>query len=839
MKKLKVVAVLLLVLLTSGPTWAVFYEKDMKTTLSILLQELRLTQEKFNQFSATPRTTERPKNNAKNSQRVDLDAFTEECNALSLMLYSQSAYNFTFDLTYALDQVSKQYYEFSSKKQPFAQRFSMMQAGVDRYSRLAKTLKKLPDNPEYNAVRDSCVVVAGQLAAIYSRGLDRLEKDDERYQQLEQDLDDAYEYAQKSYEAVQQQIFLKGQPSLWTMIQRRDFYFPRLRQEVAEKYGATDVSDLTSARVWSGSAVLVFGVMALIALICCFLLAWLISWLCFRFIPFLQKDAIKARRRMITLLLGIVFFGIFSFLLGSRDNPYWVMISKLLRQYTWLLAAIFASLLIRTESRVTRNTLAVYLPSLLLSFITILFRIIFIPNTLLAFVFPALLLVFSVWQFIVNIRRNNRVPRPDMFYMWISFGVMVIGFFMGIFGYSMAGLLLLIWWFFQLTLFQTITALYILLKRYYDGRVSKLKARYHEKNPGLPLSGNGAFIEVTWLYDFFKDVVMPLAVIISIPMSVFMAGDVFNMTTTFRQVFSAPLLHFEGWFSLSLYHLCILVGLFFFFRYLVYLINSLMRVRKIKKTLRRLNKDVELKENDINLSLSNTLVSVLCWLLYVIIGFSLLQIPTSALTVITTGLAAGVGFALKDVLNNFFYGVQLMSGRVRVGDVISCEGVRGVVRRVSYQTTLVEEEDGSLIAFTNTNLFSKNFRNLTGGKNYEMLKIPVGVKYGTDLEKTRRVILEALKPLQKKDRFGRDIVDPKRGIDIRFDKFGDSSVDLIVFLYTTVDTHYTFPARAKELIYNALNENGIEIPFPQTDIYVKSLPEKKELSEKEDSSPIL
>jgi small-conductance mechanosensitive channel len=180
------------------------------------------------------------------------------------------------------------------------------------------------------------------------------------------------------------------------------------------------------------------------------------------------------------------------------------------------------------------------------------------------------------------------------------------------------------------------------------------------------------------------------------------------------------------------------------------------------------------------------------------------------------------------VLNNFFYGVQLMSGRVRVGDVIACEGVRGVVRRVSYQTTLVEEEDGSLIAFTNTNLFSKNFKNLTGGKNYEMLKIPVGVKYGTDIEKTRRVILEALKPLQKKDRFGRDIVDPKRGIDIRFDKFGDSSVDLIVFLYTTVDTHYTFPARAKELIYNALNENGIEIPFPQTDIYVKSWPENPE-----------
>jgi small-conductance mechanosensitive channel len=825
MKKIRIVISLLLVLMISGPAWAVFYEEDMKTTLSILLQELKQTQEKFKRFNATSRSTERPKTNQKNTRRVDLDELTEQCNALSLMLYSQSSYNFTFDLTYALDEVTKQYNEFNTKIQPYEQRLSMMQAGEDRYSRLVKTLKHMPDNPEYNAVRDSCVIIAEQMKDFYTQGLARLDNDSKRYQELRQQLDDAYEYAQKSYEAVQQRIFLKGQPSLWSMLQRHEFYFTLLRQEVTEKYGSTDVSDLSSAKAWSGSAVLLFGLMALIVLVCCFLIAWLISWLCYRFIPFLQKDFFKTRRRMLTLLLGIVFFGVFSFVLGSHNNPYWMLISKLLRQFTWLLAAIFLSLLIRTDSKFTRNTIAVYIPSLLLSFITIIFRIIFIPNTLLAFVFPVLLLGFFIWQFIVNIRRNNRVPRPDMFYMWISFGVMVIGFFMGIFGYSMAGLLLLIWWFFQLTLFQTITALYILLKRYYDGRVTKLKARYHEKNPGLPLNGDGAFIEVTWLYDLFKGVIMPLAVINSIPMSVFMAGDVFNMSATFRQVYYAPLLHFEGWFSLSLSHLCILVGLFFFFRYLVYLISSLLRVKKIRNTLKTLSKDVEIKESDVNLSLANTLISVLCWLLYIIIGFSLLQIPTSALTVITTGLAAGIGFALKDVLNNFFYGVQLMSGRVRVGDVISCEGVRGVVRRVSYQTTLIEEEDGSLIAFTNTNLFSKNFRNLTGGKNYEMLKIPVGVKYGTDIEKTRQVILDALKPLQKKDKFGRDIVDPKRGIDIRFDKFGDSSVDLIVFLYTTVDTHYTFPARAKELIYNALNENGIEIPFPQTDIYVKSLPE--------------
>ena len=59
-------------------------------------------------------------------------------------------------------------------------------------------------------------------------------------------------------------------------------------------------------------------------------------------------------------------------------------------------------------------------------------------------------------------------------------------------------------------------------------------------------------------------------------------------------------------------------------------------------------------------------------------------------------------------------------------------------------------------------------------------------------------------------------------MDIRLDNFGDSAVNLFVVLYTTVETHYTFPARALEAIYNAFSQNGIEIPFNQHDIYIKS-----------------
>ena len=128
------------------------------------------------------------------------------------------------------------------------------------------------------------------------------------------------------------------------------------------------------------------------------------------------------------------------------------------------------------------------------------------------------------------------------------------------------------------------------------------------------------------------------------------------------------------------------------------------------------------------------------------------------------------------------------------------------------------------MAFPNATLFNKNFKNLTRNNSYELLSFEVGVKYGVDVEEVRRIIQEALRPLQVKDKYGREVVDPKRGVEIRFKDFGDNSVNLQIVQYTTVEEHFTYAARAKELVYNALNAHGIEIPFPQRDLYIKQMP---------------
>ena len=227
---------------------------------------------------------------------------------------------------------------------------------------------------------------------------------------------------------------------------------------------------------------------------------------------------------------------------------------------------------------------------------------------------------------------------------------------------------------------------------------------------------------------------------------------------------------------------------------------------------------------DVNLTLANNLIGILVWGSYVIATILLLKIPTSSLSVVTAGLAAGLGFAMKDILNNFFYGVQLMSGRLRTGDYIECDGIRGVVDNINYQSTQIVAIDGSQIVFPNSALFAKNFKNLTRNHSYEYIAIPVGVAYGTDIDQVRKVLLSALRPLGRRDKFGRRIVDEKYGVKVTLNGFGESSVDLLVKQYVLVEERYNYISSANEIIYNALNKNGIQIPFPQQDVYIKEAP---------------
>ena len=387
-------------------------------------------------------------------------------------------------------------------------------------------------------------------------------------------------------------------------------------------------------------------------------------------------------------------------------------------------------------------------------------------------------------------------------------------------GYVLLGVQLLIWWIFQLTILQTITAVYDLLHIYYVRHIRDAKQHFIDEHPNLPNKTDEDLITVTWPHSLAKQALLPIFIVLSIPFSLSLASGVFDLGSVYEEYYHYPFLNIEGYIHLSFSKVILVVTLFFVFRYLSYALKAFYRLFKIRSILKG-SKERVFHENQANFTLAENIIGISLWAIYIIAVFVLLKIPTGAVKVVGAGLATGLGFAMKDILNNFFCGIRLMSGRLRVGDFIECDGVRGRVDAISYQSTQIIATDGAVMAFPNSTLFNKNFKNLTKNHNYELVSIPVGVKYGVNVDAVRKVIQDALQPLLVKDVYGRDIVEPNFGIQVRFDDFGDNSVNLTVLQCITVEEHYTYPARAKELIYNALNNHGIEIPFPQRDLHIK------------------
>jgi len=858
MKKKSILAALLLLLLCL-PALAVFKEKDLSSTLRVLLKELQVEHGRISERNSASAQRIR-------GQHQKLVSQVEQSNELSLMLYSQAQSN-TFDLTYALQQATRQYEQFNKNRLPFDEIVRSLTGELERYSRLAQTLQNIPParrnlssvpeavtvmdsidvsidtlmampsfavadgycmDEETAACRDSCLALADSLVAYYLKTIKTIEQDSQFYEETAQVLKEAYDYAQTRYQVVQHQMFLEGQRSFFYMLKHFPSYWRRAVREWRERYGVDSgqFSLHSSVSGWKGPVVWGYSFIMLVLLLLAILVANIVVRLTMRWIPYLRTPEFKQHRGLIIAMAGLVLFAVFVLVNGATaENAFLSQANYLMGEFAALLGAIFLSMLIRMDASQTKAAMVCYLPNFALAFLVIFFRIIFLPNNVLNIAMPLLTPLFAIWQLVVNIKKLKEVPKADTTYLWGSFLVMLVTAALSWYGLVMMGLLILVWWYFELTLLQAVTALFIILDRDYHKHLTVRQMNYRKRNPGLPLSsGKGAFIEVSWFHDLIKMVVVPLMSIWSLPISISLTCEVFDLTTFARNVFFAPLIHVEGVVDLSLFKLAVVLSLFYIFRYAVYAIKAFYRVWRTRKIISTMADPALFKETDVNFNLANNIITLSCWGIYVIATFVMLKIPTSALTIVSTGLATGIGFAMKDVLNNFFYGVQLMGGRVRVGDTIECDGIRGQVESLSYQTTQVASEDGSIIAFSNTALFNKNFKNLTRNHQYEMINFTVGVKYGTDVARAREVMLEALEPLMVKDKYGRDLVDKKKGVAIRLRNFGDSSIDMQVLLYAAVEVHYSFAAAAKEAIYNAFNANGIEIPFPQRDVYIKEAP---------------
>ena len=813
--------VALVVLVTALQAGAVLKESTMEQTLGVLCEELSEThqeqQERAQRFESRNKQFQR-------SIGRDL----ELCNNIELMLYSQKEQNI-FDLAYACGQATDLYNRVT-RTRSFKQFEQQQDEQIAQYEHLVQALNNIPDyqlkTPEMRATRDSCIYLAQAIENDIRHTRETMKENHEKRQLVASKAKKLNDHAMGMYERIRQSVFVNGGQSYYQILKRFRYNWKNSKEDLAEKY---TYSRKTNSE-WRGPLIGFLFIFMAVYIVG----ALLVSWLIIKLIPrrFLSNSTyqkFQPKRSCIIICGAAAVFAIATFIITNiTGQNFMKMATRLLSEYAWLIAAITLSIIIRMEGNTVKSGFKLYMPVLVVGFVVFFFRIVFLPSTVVNLLFPPLLLASTIWQLVINRRHNVNVPRSDVSYSWISLIVMAVSTVMAWMGYTLMSVQVLIWWIMQLTLIQTITVIYDLLHSY--------EKKY------IP---SDADVRQTWFYDAVYKMVIPIAATFSVALSIYWAARVFDLTQWCERIFRYKFVNQDGLIVLSLDRILFCVAAAFVFNYIIYLFiqgyqlwkQSRAEARAISQYEER-NDIADNEEVDINtivqedpnakaqykaaskaVTLSMNIIKYIGWGIYIYIVLVTLHVSRTGITFILTGLSTGIGFAMKDTLENLFYGLSLMNGRVKIGDVIECDGVRGKVSNINYQSTLVETVDGSVIAFLNSQLFTKNFKNMTRNHGYEMAKITVGVAYGSKVDTVREMIIERISHL--------DCYDPKKGVQVLFQNFGESSVDLLVIVWVRVASQPADIARIKESIYNVLNENGIEIPFPQADLHIKSLQNKE------------
>ena len=375
-----------------------------------------------------------------------------------------------------------------------------------------------------------------------------------------------------------------------------------------------------------------------------------------------------------------------------------------------------------------------------------------------------------------------------MFYSYISLIVFTASVISSWIGYTLLAVQMLIWWMMQLTCILTITCALQYLKLY------GIKHRFAEKP-----------ITQTWAYDLLYQVILPITGVISVMISIYWAADVFNLSDLCWKVFNTNFVNLSN-LKISIISLAIVISLWFFFSYASKAILQLMRMHyQISDPTTAASKEV----------MGRNVVQVIVWGAWFLITMGILGISLAWLMVVTGGLSTGIGFASKDIIENIYYGITLMAGRIKVGDWIQVDGTMGKVTSISYTSTVVESLYGEIITFQNSQLFSKNYKNLTRNHGYVLAVIHYGVAYGSNLQQVIELVDGAVNQMKHK------WIDKSKKAKSVIGELADSGINLKMFVWADAPKQSYVISDVLNTIYDTLNQNGIEIPFPQQDVHIK------------------
>jgi small-conductance mechanosensitive channel len=253
------------------------------------------------------------------------------------------------------------------------------------------------------------------------------------------------------------------------------------------------------------------------------------------------------------------------------------------------------------------------------------------------------------------------------------------------------------------------------------------------------------------------------------------------------------------------------VFIFFFVIWVSVVFSKFIRIFLEEEVLDRMGMSKGLP-NTISLLVRYTLIAG-----GVIAAISAAGLRMTNLTIILGAMSVGIGFGLQNIFNNLVSGLILLLERpIKIGDTIEVGSLIGVVKHIGIRASNVQTVDGAEIIVPNGNLISNEVINWTLTDQRRRIEVLIGVAYGSDPYKVQKIFMDILSAHPEV------VAEPKP--IVLFNNFGDSSLDFRLLFWTeNFDEWIRIRSEVIFQVFDGLKEAGIEIPFPQHDLHIRSV----------------
>jgi small-conductance mechanosensitive channel len=191
-------------------------------------------------------------------------------------------------------------------------------------------------------------------------------------------------------------------------------------------------------------------------------------------------------------------------------------------------------------------------------------------------------------------------------------------------------------------------------------------------------------------------------------------------------------------------------------------------------------------------------------------------IHLGTLTVFAGAVGVGIGFGLQNIASNFISGLVILAERpITIGDRVEVAGVAGQVQQIRARSTVILTNDNITMIVPNTKFIDSLVTNWTYGDPRVRFRLPIGVAYGSDLEKVRNALLEVARE--------NSYVLPQPAPTVFLEAFGESSINLELVVWSKEMSYRPrrFRSDLNFAIVQKLREAAIEIPYPQRDLHFR------------------